>query len=497
MKTYVAAFIISFTISLILTPLIYRIAKRLIRLRPIQPHHHHKSETPRLGGVAVALSFFAPLVGFFIYENSVASLFLQDSKMVLGFFAGGSAILFLGCWDDIKHIPAKYKLTFQIVIASLIYACGFKISAVSIPFIESMHLGVLSYFITVLWIVGLINAINLIDGIDALASGVALFASFTLGVVSFINGHILTVLYCSALTGALLGFIRYNSYPAKIFLGDSGSMFLGFILAVISIQDSVKSSTAVVLLTPIIAFGIPFLDMIISIVRRYFRGLSFFDADQDHIHHRLLKMGFTPRKAVLILYGLCIVLNGLALYLVTSKNHYAGIVLVGITISAIFMLGYTGYLKPAFFKERFEEFALIKSLRRSRHSFNEVAEKVDFNPSFQFVWDFIIKVCKDLNVLVVKFQMEPRSGLYFNIKDREYVWKNKELTECENTIELTIPVFLNKLSFGHITFYWVKNDSLNDGIKLVNLENLVRNIEEIILKVENKSSKETQELIHS
>jgi len=495
MRTYLASFVISFTLSLLLTPILARLSRRLLKWRPIQSHHSHSAETPRLGGVVIFLSFFAPLIGFFFYENAIAELFLSETRMVIGFFIGGLAILLLGCWDDIRELSAKRKLFFEILIATFAYACGFKITVVSFPFFEVLDLGFFSYVVTVCWIVGLINAMNLIDGVDALATGVALFASVTLGVISFISGHILTILYCSALTGALLGFIRYNTNPAKIFLGDSGSLFIGYILALISIQGSVKSSTAVALLTPIIAFGIPFLDMLVSVVRRHFRGLPFFAADKDHIHHRLLKMGFTPRKAVLFLYGMCVLLNGGALFLFVSKNQFAGIVLIGISVATLFVLGYVGYFRPQFFNERIEDLNLLKSLRRSRYLLRLAKEDLKTNSSLiDQIWHLTIKNCQILNIQEAQLLLEPRANLLFNTSRYNFFWKSTEEEEI-STKELTqliLPIKIKNQLFGQFVFYW--KSVTNSASHHIHLERLVSEIQELILNSEKSTPEPSQEL---
>jgi len=188
-------------------------------------------------------------------------------------------------------------------------------------------LGWLSLPLTVFWLVGLSNAFNLIDGIDGLASGVAFFATSALLAVALFFGNILPSLFTAALAGATLGFLRYNFNPARIFMGDSGSLFLGFTIAAISIHGSAKAHAAVAILIPIVALGFPIMDTLLAIARRVYRGLPIPTADREHIHHKLIKYGFSHRRAALVLYGFCLVLSFLSVLLTISSSVLVGAIL--------------------------------------------------------------------------------------------------------------------------------------------------------------------------
>jgi len=240
----------------------------------------------------------------------------MDFQAILG---GAAAILLLGVWDDAWSARARWKLLACCAISLAMYALGFRILSVSNPFGAPIQLGWLALPVTLFWFLGCINAINLVDGMDGLASGVVLFACAALFTTSMFFGNAPSALLSAALAGALLGFLVFNFHPASIFLGDSGSLLLGFLVACIGLRGAQKSQTVVALLIPVIALGLPIVDTALAILRRSLKALPFFVSDRQHIHHKLLEMGMSHRLAVLLMYGTCLVLAELAL-LMTAAN---------------------------------------------------------------------------------------------------------------------------------------------------------------------------------
>lgn len=222
---------------------------------------------------------------------------------ILSMLGGGILILLLGMWDDIRHLSARRKFALQWVIASLVFAGGVRIMGANIGSIwVSTFPGWVSYLATTFWIVAATNALNLIDGSDGVAAGAALFASASLGVVFAINGDPVGALMATVLVGACLGFLSFNFPPASIFLGDSGSLFLGYTLATLGVITTNKASTIMAVAIPVVAFAVPLLDTSIAVVRRFLRREPIFGADRGHIHHRLGDLGHSPRVVVLLLY---------------------------------------------------------------------------------------------------------------------------------------------------------------------------------------------------
>lgn len=240
-------------------------------------------------------------------------------------FLGGVIVLGIICYiDDVKAIPSLVKLAAQIVAAIIVVACGIKIEDISIPFTEGKIIitGIGSYILTGCWIVGITNAINLIDGLDGLSSGVTLISCLSLLMVFALNGSpLIAIVLITALAGAIVGFLPFNFNPAKTFIGDTGSNFMGFSLAIISILGVAKTYTALVLIAPIIILGMPIFDTLFAIFRRIIKGKSIkavFKPDKGHLHHKLMAKGYSQKQAVLIMYGITAILGMFAVILLES-----------------------------------------------------------------------------------------------------------------------------------------------------------------------------------
>lgn len=262
----------------------------------------HSEPTPNVGGIAVAL---ATLLTFVVWSR-IALPDLATRPEIVTMLVGGFLIFALGLWDDIRHIRASVKFGLQVGIAALVYFGGIRILGVGFGDVWFSQLtAVAAFFVTVIWIVGTTNAFNLIDGSDGVAGGAAMFASISMGIIFALHGDPLGALMATILVGACLGFLFFNFPPASIFMGDSGSLFLGFTLATLGVITTQKSSTLLAVTIPVIAFGIPLLDTVIAIVRRYLRHEPIFAPDRGHIHHRLSDLGLSPRSVAIFLYVAC------------------------------------------------------------------------------------------------------------------------------------------------------------------------------------------------
>jgi UDP-GlcNAc:undecaprenyl-phosphate GlcNAc-1-phosphate transferase len=324
MRTAAVAFIISMLCGTFLTPLVRRLAYHfgaLDHARSSRKIHGHP--IPRLGGVAIVVAFYAPMVGLLLLHSGVGSMFVAERAHVIGLFAGGIIIALLGLYDDLRGANAWKKFAVQFAVAGLLFALGFRFDVLANPFGQPIDLGWANLPFTLFWIVGVINAMNLIDGLDGLAGGVALVAVVTTFLISLQRAHPLMMLFSSALAGSIVGFLFYNFNPASIFMGDTGSMFLGFVLATTAMQTNQKASTTVAVLIPCIALGLPIMDTLLAIGRRAIRGRPLFQADKEHIHHKLMDRGLSHRQAVLVLYGFCVLLGVAALVLTYANSGQA------------------------------------------------------------------------------------------------------------------------------------------------------------------------------
>ncbi len=253
----------------------------------------------------------------------------------------------LGLWDDFKALGARKKLIGQVLIAACVFWMGLRIDRVTYPGgAWSVNLGLsLSMALTVFWLIAVPNVINLIDGFDGLATGLGLFMAVTLGIAGWFNGQLPVAWYAFTMAGALAGFLVFNFPPARIFLGDGGAYLIGFCIAALSLASSNKGSIAAVMLVTIVGLGVPILDTTFAIVRRGLRGFPLFHADDEHIHHRLADLGFSKRRIVLGVYGICVVLSLIALSIIWSQGRTIPIAVGAVFLLAIFALRYLQYVR--------------------------------------------------------------------------------------------------------------------------------------------------------
>ena len=344
----ISGFVIALLISYLLTPLIQSRAQKLGVLDKPSKRKIHTTPIPRLGGVSIYTSLFLTslvfIAAYWHHRISVIGTF-----SLLGIFAGGTVIFFLGLLDDIEPLPAMYKLFIQIMAGTIAWYLGIRIIHVVNPFYHAdfgffslsvgdqyFHFGrMLSYLITLLWIIGITNAINLVDGMDGLATGVSLISAITIWsvAVDYKISQPGGALMAATLAGALLGFLRWNFNPARIFLGDSGAYLTGFVLACLSVSCVFKK-VALAVISPVLflLFALPIIDTLFAIIRRTINKKSIFDPDKGHLHHRILALGISQKYASYLLYLISASLGLLAAYLVSHKSSIRFLVLSAFVI---------------------------------------------------------------------------------------------------------------------------------------------------------------------
>lgn len=296
MNQYLLIFLTSFVLALMFTPLAIKIAPMIGAIDiPKDNRRMHTKAMPRFGGMA-------------IYIGTVGSMliFLPIDEKLIGVIAGGTLIFIVGILDDLRGLSAKVKLISQILCAFILFQFSVRISFINNPFGEGYYFfpWIVSLIVTVVWIVGITNTINLIDGLDGLAAGVALIASVSIGYIAFIHGRLEVCMAMLAIAGAAMGFLPFNFNPAKIFMGDGGSLFLGFMLAGLSVLSPMKSATMVATVVPVLVLALPIFDTAFAILRRLINRRPIMEADKGHLHHRIMAVGLGQRRTVLTLYGI-------------------------------------------------------------------------------------------------------------------------------------------------------------------------------------------------
>lgn len=321
---YVVPFVIALVVSYLLTPSVKKLAIKIGAVDRPNARKVHTHVIPRLGGLAIYIGFMAAVLFCVPLQHELVGMLL-----------GCTAIVAVGIWDDICNIPAKVKLVGQILAACIPIAFGIQIEWLTNPFGDIIVLPeIIAIPVTIFWIIGFTNTVNLIDGLDGLAAGVAFIASISMFLLAYNLNQFLPALVIVSMAGAALGFLQYNFNPAKIFMGDTGSMLLGYTLSVAAVLGLVKTAATVALVVPIIALGLPILDTTFAIIRRKMSGVPIFQPDKGHLHHRLLALGMTQKQAVLIMYFVSMILGIVALF-VANVSYKTGIVTVLVVLAVI------------------------------------------------------------------------------------------------------------------------------------------------------------------
>lgn len=335
MQPYIASFLIALLASYILTPPVTRLAIRVGAMDAPDARKVHATPIPRMGGLAIYAAFVIAVL-------ATIPLGIQ----MMGLIIGSSIIVAVGIVDDLYQLSAKVKLMGQIIAAATLLFFDIRIDWIANPFTgDFLYFEWLAIPITIFWVVGLTNTVNLIDGLDGLAAGVSTIAAASIFFIAADMGITTVALLLASLAGGALGFLKYNMNPAKVFMGDTGSMFLGYVLAAVSVIGAVKSAATIALIVPIVALGLPILDTTFAIVRRKLSGEPIFKPDKGHLHHRLLAMGMTQKQAVWLMYGISCCL-GVSAFILTEVSVLVGCgIVAALLILAVFGARKIGVLK--------------------------------------------------------------------------------------------------------------------------------------------------------
>jgi UDP-GlcNAc:undecaprenyl-phosphate/decaprenyl-phosphate GlcNAc-1-phosphate transferase len=342
-STCLLCFLISVALSLVFTRWVrnYATARGWVAT-PELDRHVHTTSVPRLGGVAIFGSFMMVAIAAMLLPKWTGPTLALPARTVFSIFGSALIIFLLGLCDDVRFVGPYWKFGIQALAATLLYAGGVGVHQVDLLSAGHALKTIVGLPLTVLWVLLITNAFNLIDGLDGLAAGSAFFCTIVLFATSLLMSNATVTLLTIALAGVILGFLRFNFHPASIFLGDSGSLFIGFMLAALALAGSEKAPTMIAVAIPVVSFGFPILDVALAISRRFLSGKPLFRGDRDHIHHKLLKRGLSQRGAVLVLYGVTATFALLSLVLLHDATMIA-LVLTVIGIGILLGVPYLGY----------------------------------------------------------------------------------------------------------------------------------------------------------
>lgn len=395
MKTYLVVACGSLFIALVATPLAMRAARWLGIIDAPGLRKVHGVPIPRTGGIAIFLGMMALVLPVLLLDNRIGESFRSIHGGVTALLLGGLGMFLVGLWDDVRGLRARTKLTFQLILATAMTLAGIRMDEITILGGVTIEFGLFAYPLTVLWIAGVTNALNLIDGLDGLAAGIASVACAVVAAVAVIGGEPVMAVLMLALLGSLLGFLAFNFNPARVFMGDCGSLFVGFMLGTASVLCTMKTATAVAMATAFLPLGIPVLDMAFSMLRRILERRSPFAPDRGHIHHRLLDMGLSHRHAVLLLYVVTLGVSGLGLLMWAGHELLAaiefGILLLALV--GVFRMAGAIRLRDSFARFR-RNMAIAREVSEEKRCFEESQLRLREADSFEHWWGCVCEAAE-------------------------------------------------------------------------------------------------------
>jgi len=445
-------FLFAFAASLLLTPVSGSLGAKLGFLDYPGNRKMHQTPLPRTGGAAILLSFLTltALSGYGLLPDPLGRVDLEGRLCYL--LAGGLIAFMAGFIDDFRRLKPRFKFLFQIVAATVAYAGGLRVD--SFLGIHTNYLfSIVCYLITVFWFVLFINAINLIDGLDGLAGGVTTFACTVMSILAAWGGQTANAILFAILSGATVGFLRYNFNPASIFLGDGGSYFIGYMIAGLSVMASTKSQLGATILIPLVALGVPIFDTLFSPLRRFFLGKDMFLPDKSHIHHKMLQMGLSTRRVVLIIYAVSVVLCVSTVAWVNLQNEKAGLLLLFLAVlSFIFVrkLGYFEYLATDKIFGWFKDVTDVIGISHERRSFLNLQIEISKSRDGRELWS---NICRALTALDFDMAEMVLTEALSELKDPA----NTPSTESRNVSQVGPAHEENRSSQGGAYFTWTLN----------------------------------------
>jgi len=495
MTTILFIFSIALVVSLVLTPLLGKLGFRFGAVDEPNERKVHSKLIARCGGMGIFVSFFLALIaGSLFLETSVSRLLVLNDQMAF-VVLGGLIVFGIGLVDDFHRLGSPIKFLFHILGASMAYFGGLKIGHVGILGLD-LQLGLLSYLITVFWFVLFINAINLIDGLDGLAGGVTFFACAVMVILSIMKQDFLIAMLFAALGGATLGFLRYNFNPASIFLGDSGSYFLGYSIAAISILGSIKSQMGAVVLIPMVGLGVPLFDTFLSPIRRFIIGSDMFNPDKNHIHHKLVERGLSTKKVVWIIYGISICLCGFSLLLVNLRDEQVGLFLIVLAAASVIFLRKLGYFEY-FTSDKI--FGWLKDLtdeagiKRDRRTFLSMQMHVAASQNVYELWDRVTKAAEKIHLSSIALELHPKAFNNNHHSLPRFTWENggggksQGKENGDRLLRLEVPIASNGTSYATLQVSKSLASGNDDRFVLQRMEHLRRTITSTLEKLAMRS----------
>lgn len=437
MKTYFFTYLCSTVLAFVITPIVIYIAHVLRIYDNPDARKVHVSAIPRIGGVAIFFSATSLAIAVMFLDNSIGEAFRSVHAQVLTLLGAGTFIFLVGLIDDLRGISGRYKLLAQTAAAAAMCIAGVRIETLSVANLFTLHFGLLSFVITIFWIVSITNAVNLIDGLDGLAAGISAVVCMVIAVFAFDIGHPVMVVLMLALLGSLSGFLFFNFNPARIFMGDCGSMFLGFVLASSSVLCTTKSRTIIALALPTLALGLPIFDTLFSIVRRYLNRRGIMSPDRGHLHHVLLDMGLRHRHVVIIMYMMTALAAGLGMFMMLTREVGTVAIFFCVLLLLVLVFRVVGAIR---LRDMIEGLRQKKTISQNTKQEIEYFERAELHfqqaKTFDQWWQAVCLATDTMGFVRSSLPLTNRDGT-----KRILVWeKTADNGETDNVVKMTFPV---------------------------------------------------------
>jgi UDP-GlcNAc:undecaprenyl-phosphate GlcNAc-1-phosphate transferase len=439
MKTYICVYLGSAFFALVITPIVIWLARRLNVADVPSVRKMHTKAISHIGGTAIFTSMLGPVVCVLFLSNVIGNAFRDILPKLIVLLSAATFMFLVGLIDDIKSkgLRARIKFLAQIAAALVVCAAGIRIKSVTVVDWLTLDFSLFSWPLTILWIVGITNAVNLSDGLDGLAAGISAVACGVIAVFAVNSGQVVMAVLMLALLGSLTGFLFFNFNPAKIFMGDCGSMFLGFTIASSSVLCSTKSPVLVGLALPVLALGIPIFDTLFSMLRRFLERRSVFAPDRGHFHHRLVDMGIKQRHVVITIYIMTLLAAGLGMFMMVTRNTNSLVVFLCILLLLVLVFQVVGSVR---LKETIaglqRKYAINQQVQSEIRIFEDAELHFRLAKTFKQWWQAVSRTADRMGFLSVSLPVTNRDGSTSTLT----WWQNSQGTASNDVLKVSVPV---------------------------------------------------------
>lgn len=419
------------------TATVIRIAKRLHIVDIPGARKVHSKPIPRIGGVAIFVSMIGLVIPVLLLPNVIGETFRLIQYKVITLLGAAGLMFLVGFVDDIRGLRVRTKLFAQLAAALVVCSAGIRIESIPVTASLTLGFGWFSWLFTIFWIVGITNAINLSDGLDGLAAGISAIACGVIAMLSIYNGDIVMAILMLALLGSLTGFLLFNFEPAKIFMGDSGSLFLGFTIASASVLSAAKTETIVGLALPVLALGIPIFDTLFSMLRRFLERRSLFAPDRSHFHHRLMALGLRQRHVVITAYGVTLLAAGLGMFMLVTRNSQTVVVFICTLFLLVLVFRVAGSVR---LRETIaglkRKYTLSKQKKQELATFENIELHFRQAEMFDEWWQAVCLAADQMDFASSSLPLVQRDGT----KKTLFWEKGNEDIRAEETVKMIVPI---------------------------------------------------------